>query len=348
LTHPVKQTAGEIFLDQFELESVIPIQTTKDFLLSGINRVICHKAKIIILDSNTTSIFVIDANTGKVEARISRKGRGPGESLHIIDIAFDERTEQILAFNDYNKLLYFNLNGAFLKEEKITDELFSEIICDSGKVIFYNASEGYGCFPYSTSSYDLQDKSWEKAGKDTKVDFPVRGYGCLLVRSKNIWFTPVLDFGLHLLNDGEIEIPYILDQKPLSDEVREKSVSDIASFYHEVSERDILYSIHSVRETERFIIFKSNRRNGFLMMNKKESKLFWEEYVKDANLGLELTRYFPHNSDDNRVMFVVHAYEWVERSLHNSDSTPEQTRKKIDNVKVTEESNPILIFYREK
>lgn len=348
LTHPVKKTTGEVFLDHFELEAIMPIETTKDFLLSGINRVIYHKTKIIILDRSATSIFVIDANNGKVETHIHRKGRGPGESLNILDIAFDDKSEQILVFNDYYKLLYFDLKGSFLKEEKITDESFDEIVYDNGKVIFYNAGDGYGCFPHSVSFYDLQDKSWKKVGEDRKVDFPVRGYGRSLVKSKNIWFTPVLDFGLHRLNDGEIEVPYKLDQKPLSDEVREKSISDIVSFYREVSDRDILHSIHSIRETEKFIIFKSNRRDGFLMMSKKESKLFWEERVEDTNLGLESMRYFPHNGDDNRIMFVVNAYEWVERSPEDADNIPEQIRKKTDNVKVTEESNPILVFYKEK
>ncbi|MDR1170813.1 MAG: 6-bladed beta-propeller, partial [Bacteroidales bacterium] len=291
---------------------MVPVETTHDFLLADVDRVIFYKNKIIILDTGAASIFVVDASTGKVETHIHRKGRGPGDSMDIYDIAFDDRLEQILVFNNYKKLLYFALDGSFLKEEFITNESFNELTYDNGKAIFYNAGEGYGCFPYSLGIYDLQDHSWEEAGKDQKVDFPVRSYGCLLVKSKNIWFTPVLDFGLHRLNGNKIEVPYKLDQKPLSDELREKSISDILSFFREVADHDILHSINSIRETDHHIIFQTNR-SGFLMMNKKEPKLFLEESVKDAYLGLELIRYFPHDGDDNRIMFVVFADKWLER-----------------------------------
>jgi hypothetical protein len=347
LSHPVKKTTGEILHSSFELERIVPIETTQDFLLVGANRVIFHNNKIIILDRHTISIFVVDASTGKVETHIHRKGRGLGESRNICDIAFDDKLEQILVFNDYEKLLYFTLDGHFLKEESI-NELFDELTYDNNKVIFYNVGEGYGCFPYSVSFYDLPGKSWEKVGKDQKVDFPVRGYGCLLVKSKNIWFTPVLDFGLHRLNGNKIEVPYKLDQKPLSDELREKSISDIRSFYSEVADRDVLHSIHSIRESEKFIIFKSNRRTGFLMLNKNNSELYWESIVNDEHLGLELRSYFPHDGDDNRIMFVVSADEWLERTPQNTENIPEHLREKIDRVKVDEESNPVLIFYKEK
>jgi hypothetical protein len=240
LSHPVKKSAGEIFHRGFELERIVPVETTHDFLLASVDRVIFYKNKLIIFDKHTTSIFVVDASTGKVETHIHRKGRGPGDSMNIYDIAFDDRLEQILVFNNYKKLLYFALDGSFLKEEFIIDKLFDELLYDNNKVIFYNEGEGYGCFPYSLGIYDLQDHSWEEAGKDQKVDFPVRGYGCLLVKSKNIWFTPVLDFGLHRLDGSKIEVPYKLDQKPLSDELREKAISDIRSFFREVADHDIL------------------------------------------------------------------------------------------------------------
>ncbi|MDR1153521.1 MAG: 6-bladed beta-propeller [Bacteroidales bacterium] len=346
LLHPDKKTTGEVFHSSFELERIVPVETTHDFLLANVDRVIFYKSKIIILDTSTTSIFVVDASTGKVETHIHRKGRGPGDSMNICDIAFDERLEQILVFNDYKKLLYFTLDGSFLKEEFI-NESFDELTYDNSKVIFYNVGEGYGCFPYSLSIYDLQDHSWEKAGEDQKVDFPVRSYGCLLVKSKNIWFTPVLDFGLHRLNGSKIEVPYKIDQKPLSDELRGKSISDILSFFREVADHDILHSINSIRETDHYLIFQTNR-SGFLMMNKKEAKLFREECVKDAYLGLDLIRYFPHDGADNRIMFVVFADQWLERSPQNTENIPEHLREQIDRVKVDEESNPVLVFYKEK
>jgi hypothetical protein len=347
LSLPVTQTTGQIFCNNFEIETIIPIETTSEIFFARFDRVIFYKNRIIIADQQTTSVFVVDASTGKVETHIQRKGRGPGESIRIRDIAFDDRLEQILLFNNSEKLLYFALDGSFLKEEKI-DGLFENIVYNNGKLIFYNIAKGYSCYPYSLSIYDLHNQSWSKAGKDQKVDSHLRNYGRSIIKSKNIWFTPMLDFGLHVLNDDEIRIPYKLDiQQRLTENLRQKAISDFPSFSGEIRERKILHTIASVRETDKFIIFKPNL-SGFLMMNKEDSNLFWEEYVEDPNLGLILRNYFPHDGDDNRIMFVINADEWLRRSLANKDNVPEHLREKIDRVKVDEESNPVLIFYKEK
>jgi hypothetical protein len=84
------------------------------------------------------------------------------------------------------------------------------------------------------------------------------------------------------------------------------------------------------------------------MLNKNNSELYWESIVNDEHLGLELRNYFPHDGDDNRIMFVVSADKWLERTPQNTENIPEHLREKIDRVKVDEESNPILVFYKEK
>jgi len=349
LNVPDEETMGQYFLENFELEDLVPIETTNEFLLSGIkNDVIYYKEKIIIADQVTSSIFVVDAFTGKIETKICRRGRGPGESNIILSIAFDEINEKIIVYNDYKKLIFFGLDGSFIKEERAENFLYDNIIYDNGKIIFYDAGKGHGCLPYLISIYDIQDKTWKNIGNDKIVEFDLRQHGRLLIKSKNIWFAPVLDLGLYMLNDDEISVPYMLDKKPLDDNLRHESVynPDPFVFIKEVGNRNIMYCVHSIRETEKFIIFKTNKF-GFFMLNKNESKLCWVS-LYDERLGIELWTYYPHNGDDNRIMFVVDADKWLERTTQNADKIPEHLKEKIINIKVNEESNPILVFYKEK
>jgi len=346
---PDKKPVDSWMNDNLELDKIVSIETTDDYVIGNIKRVILYKDKLIILDRVLPSIFVLNVDDGKIETHISRKGRGPGESNIIYDVAFDDKLEQILAFNDYGKLLYFDLKGNFLKEENV-DGLFENISYNNGNVIFYNISEGNTCFPYTISLYNLAKKSWKKLGKETEVDFPhIRGYGRLLVKSKNIWFSPVLSLEMNMMHSDTIKALYRLDVKnKLTDELKDKVNSDIRSFLNEIRERDILFAIQSIRETEKYLVFNTNL-SDFMMMDKKTLELHRALMMEDKHLGLRLINYFPHDGDDNRIMFIVSSDQWMNRKSDGYD-VPEKLKAEIEKVKLSKdyESNPILLFYKEK
>jgi len=343
LSIPMVSKNDSYFKNNFEIEKIIAIETTDEYLLSGIKRIIRYKDKLIILERKGVEIFVVNVGTGKVETHINRRGRGPGESMHVCDIAFDNEKEQILIFNDYEKLLYFGLDGSFIGEEKI-GRLFENIIYDKGKIAFYNVREGYSCFPHSINIYDPQNKSWENIGKDTKIDFPIRGNGCLMVKSKHIWYSPILSSDLCMLGNHQIDIPYTLNMLSLPDDLKKKAASNPLSFIQDKRQTEIIYYIHSIRETENFLIFKTNF-SGFLTMDKKDSELHWTLQTANEEIGVVMD-YFPHDGDDNSILFIIRPDEWFKRQ--SNQSMESYLRKQIDALNVNEESNPILVFYKEK
>jgi hypothetical protein len=344
-----QQQENQWIKNNLELDGIVPIETTDEFLLSGIKRVILYKDKLILLDRRQPNIFVVNAYTGKVETFINNRGIGPGESRQIRDIAFDDKREHILVFNDFNKLIFFSIDGKFLKEEKV-DKLFENITYDKDNVFFYNDCVGYSCYPHSINVYNLTDQKWKMLGMNKKVDFNVRGRGCLLVKSKNIWFTPVLDYGLHVLINDTIKVPYQLDvKKTLTDELIKKSVSDFPAFNQYVFENNIFFGIQSIRETENFLIFSTNFP-ALMMMDKNTLNLQETGYVEDKYLGIQLFNYFPHDGDDNRIMFVVRPEEWKRRKPYNGDGMPEHLKAQIENTSalLRSDNNPILVFFKVK
>lgn len=335
------------FREYFELETVIPIETTDDFLMGdGVKRVIFDKDKLIILDRRS-AIFVVDYATGKILTHIYRIGAGPGESKIIIDISFDEQTETILAFNDYKNLLFFDLKGNFIKQEKF-EKLYDNIIYDEGSVLFYNYGEGYSCYPYVIEKYNLQNRTLKKFGSDDKLDFPMRLYGRHIVKSKNIWFGIPFDFDLNKFSDSKIEGIYKLDPdlpRLTKDEMMLAS-TDPMKFFD--VRKNSMYGIGAIRETEHYLIFISSGR-GFFILNKETNEIHWEDHVNETSLGLRLLNYFSHDGDDNRIMFFVRPSEWLRRNKDaNMADIPTALKEKINSLVINEEDNPILIFYREK
>ena len=155
---------------------------------------------------------------------------------------------------------------------------------------------------------------------------------------------------MNMLRGDSIKSVYHLDVKnKLTDELIMNANSDMSSFMTDTRKRNILYNIQSIRETEKHLIFNTNL-SGFMMMDKNTLELHRAQMMRDEYLGITLLNYFPHDGDDNRMMFVVTSNEWMRRKPYQGDDMPENMKAEIEKVKVRKdfESNPILVFYKEK
>jgi hypothetical protein len=346
---------SKIFKSIFELEAVLPIETTDEYLISdNLSRVIRYKEKLFILD-NKSNIIIVNASTGKAENLIRYKGNGPGESNQIMDIAIDEDNDNILVFNDYQKLVYYDMQGTFLKEERF-EKLYANIIYDKGNILFYNNVKGYSSYPYSIDVYSLNDKTMKIIGDNERyIPFSFRLYGRPIVKSKNIWFGNSLDFDVCRFIENKIEKAYRLNtEMPVITEDKLDYMASHTNLLVSEMTKGFMFGISSIRETEHFLMFISkSEHNGFFILNKTTNEIFWEEDpIDETDLGKKLRNYFPHDGDDNRIMFVIPADEWVlyEKlgKRATTDNLSKELKDKIKSMNITEDDNPILLFYREK
>lgn len=338
----------EYFGRNFEIETVLPIETNDNSLISGVKKVVTYKDKVILFCDIEKKIFILDSNTGNIVNTIFRRGNGPGESNVIIDIAFDESSEHILIYNDYYKLLFYDMQGEFLGEEKVGDH-YGNMTCDNGEVIFYNKSEGYSCYPYRLKIFNSKNKVWREIGNDKKIDFPIRSQGLQMVKSKRTWFTAPLDFETRIFENNEIKTPYRIDIpiSGLNESLIEKSISDPTGFFIEISMGNIIYNINSVRETEKHLVFRSNHGDIFLI-NKSDEKIYWRKNKGNSFANISLENYYPHEGDDNRIMFIIPAEKWTERNITFFADMSNSIKEKLNQMEINEDDNPILVFFKEK
>ncbi len=345
LNVPVNSTKT-YFKEHFNFESFVAIETTDSFLVSDIKKVVRSDDNILLLSGNR-SVFLIDAHSGKVKVCIDKYGNGPGESKRIIDIAFNEELGQILLYNDFYKLLFFDLKGDFLSEVKV-DGMYENITYRRGEVLFFNKLNGYSCCPYMLTIYDLKNKRWRTVGDRTKIDFPIRSRGLQMVNSKRVWFNAPLDYKLYCFEDDAPVAQYQLDisMAKLSDNLIKKSISDPQTFFNEVSMGKIIYSLNSLRETERFLIFGSNQA-GLFLLDKEENKLYVDEFFVDDIFYINSGDYYPHEGDDDSIMFLLTADRWINHP-ELMLGLPTEWRNKANTLNIKEDDNPILFFFKEK
>ncbi len=340
LSIPDSHLDGNYFKNCFEIAEIIPIKTDDSFLISDIKKIIRYNDKIILFSKGTSHVFIIDAFTGNVEREIIMQGRGPGESRSILDIAFYAELEQIIIHNDFNKLLFFDLSGKFIFEEEV-GEPYEGISIHAGELVMHNSLLGYSCFPYSFKIYNIKDRVWREVGGGDKVDFHIRSQGLNLVKSKKIWFTAPLDYRLFVLEDDEISSMFELDipEYAINSDIAKLSISNPMSFFQKVLENNLIYSINSIRETSNFIVFKSNQP-GIFIINKKNNTVYWDRSFSRQSL-LSSVGYYPHEGDDNKVMFILSPHSYTQGTAPEVDAI-------IDSFDIKEDDNPILIFFREK
>src|SRR5690606_30935474 len=178
----------------------------------------------------------------------------------------DEQFQQILIYNDYSKLLFFDLKGQFLSELQV-DEIYEEMNWQDGKVFFHNKLEGYSSYPYSLKILNIENKTWEDVGNNRKVDFPIRIQGRQMVRSKQLWFTAPLDFNLFNYEKNYTRTPYELSflNSEINESLVNMSVSDPQKFFQEVMTKKQIYGINAIRETNVYLIFRSNQEGIFIL-----------------------------------------------------------------------------------
>lgn len=127
----------EVFLSELTDTLIyLELKTPKDIVISRIGDVIRANDYWIVRSLAGICLFT---NDGVFVRQIGRKGQGPGEYLQIRGMDFDSTNNEILLV-DSQKILFYDLNGNFLRHIKITNDYFYNIgITDS---VLWTASLG--------------------------------------------------------------------------------------------------------------------------------------------------------------------------------------------------------------
>lgn len=107
----------------FDGISYIPLQTDSNFLVGKVDKLLVTDDYIFIMDRKISrSVFCMDKEGHKVFS-LNKSGKGRGEYVSMNDIAFDAAKKELIIHCDIRKkLLYYNMHGAFLREESVPYE----------------------------------------------------------------------------------------------------------------------------------------------------------------------------------------------------------------------------------
>ena len=99
--------------DYFSHIELIPLATSKDFLIGMCEEIIYYQGRYYVLDQQQHKVFVFD-DTGKFVFQINKRGQGPGEYTAIRSIFLNSFTNTIDIL-DLNFILSYDLSGRYIK-----------------------------------------------------------------------------------------------------------------------------------------------------------------------------------------------------------------------------------------
>ena len=336
-----KKTNTNLISESLLLSNIVALETVDASLIKHIKRVIKYDDKLIVLNSGIE--VLIFNKDGKFLNKINKRGNGPAEYTNIVDIALDDNNENIIIYSDNFKLLIFDLMGNYVSQVNTIDigKIYERIIYDNNLLYFFNPLNRKD--ENLIEVFDLKNNEYkENMFSDKSIDFMLRPMGVSIVKSKSIWYVVPLSNKLSSISQQKKHIIDI-DNFGVSRRILDLQYKDHKKFMSEIYNNKICFGLSSIRETDQSIYFRSNRHD-FIKLDKRNNYIEWMQFSADPHNKIKKMSYFPHDADDNEIMFIANqdSFEDFDLLIDNNHLAQKHT----ESIK-KEEMNPILVFYKE-
>lgn len=121
----------------FEEVNYTPLETTKESMIGEINKLVVTDNRFYILDKILAKTLFVFDKTGSFIFKLKVTGKGPGEVLELRDFCIYKNQLLLL---DYRKVLFFDLDGNFIREKKIDFDPENISVLNDQNVFLFNNS----------------------------------------------------------------------------------------------------------------------------------------------------------------------------------------------------------------
>jgi len=290
--------------------------------LSSINKILKVKDGFVCLDKKQHAIFLIDSNY-IVKRKIGELGEGPGEYIKIRDLTYNRDTDELLVLcTDQMKVIYFNLEGKFLKENRITQ---------IGQYIEWTPNGIYLYSDYPNNEDEINylyvlDNNC-KVKKSMKPYFKIPPYtmataGGINTSGSEILFNPPLNDTIEVINQrNKVIRKWIINfgNSKLPESVKNDDVGFLSKGFTYAYLENKIFNINNSLLAFNFV-YKSRISNA--VYDTKYNRLYSNHNRADSSLNLWSLIKYPvlANEQDAKLYYSVNSEsipDWLE---NNRDS----------------------------
>ena len=335
--------------------SFVKLETTGDNLIGAISQILFVNNKIIVVDFDVSKTITVYDESGKYLNNIGKLGQGPGEYAYLGHVTLTPDKSMVVVVDmGSGYLKYFGLDGNFVKSKK-TPFWFSSCEFITDEIIAGNYDGGNTLYGENNSQYkpqliitNLQGnvfhsgfKSYYNKKFTMSTMMPLRKF-----EDKVFYSPPFSDTIYHLTQKG-IHPEYHLNMNRTKPLIINADMTN--EYYHEYTENNPMFNGEIIELKDATMINISERYKNwsrFIIYSKKQDKIF----SCTGTLSNPFFRIFSvpkaRYKDD---MIVVD--ERASNIIANRNIFYQLGEKNIvDKLfkDLTEDSNPVLFFYKIK
>jgi hypothetical protein len=336
--------------------NLIPLETPLDkdeSLLDAIYKVIATDSNIYIYDKFKGGGLVVFDNEGKFIRRIPN-GPGPGELSRLYDIDYDANENKLIAYV-HSFLLHYTSDGEFIKRERLPFGFYNFMVTPDGYLFKTLDKQGNGHLQ-NLENYTLlvTDKNFaiKSAGLPYyESDLNYTGYNYLYRNGNELTVTQRFTDTIYqyFYQTGRLKAKYVLDysQKAFPKRLLQE---DSKMFFDEARQNDYYYYLGEYLETPgHTVFFLKNDYIGQKIIVYRDRKT---GHLQGGTFGLcDAINEIPSMSfpiATSGDFFIACHYPNKNDSSVSKNSSVLSDGDKEKLKKVTEDDNPVLVFFKLK
>ena len=346
----------------------VPLETKDNVLIGNIDKLFFYENRIFVVDMfKSKSVFIFN-DEGQFINKISRFGYKIDEYRSFRDVELDKKTKQLVLYDrNGGKMLFFDLDGEFIRTQRLSFRFLNFKIFPNGNYLFY------------VDTY-ANDFNQEIAGQSLIIGHPqgkiyFRGLPfCSFLYDLNFYakfglaindcsndyeyISPRLSNAIyHVESTGELKKLYQI-HLPLGCMEEYMQHINPMHFVEEISNTEYYFSIGDRVLINDFMFYfyflNSVRKINEIWYNRTTGKYYcirnkFSLSGKIINVPMPLYSYNDNligAIDASQVVKSKTSFLEAHRTENNKDLFPEYMLEKIEAM--TEDDNPLLMFYKIK
>lgn len=339
----------------FSSYKLIPLETSEEFLIGNIDRIIKCPGCYCIQDRENANVFIFEEN-GKFRCKLGNKGHARNEHLDAWSIAYDEKNEQIVMLDlTGRRLLSYDLMGNLKKVASLFflyhDMAFlgDDILC-----LTESASNGFS---------DIIDLSRlvlaDKMGKPIRRGFPITemirknfNYGNKLAQYKDkAYFSDLLSDTIWEVSGKEmapILNMTVNESQRFSKDEKENMTDHIFEMRHAKQPHTIQIHISSEYIALPVAIPRAGGLIALMLISRKSNR---QKFVGISTNHTRLDSYLPITgpdgfADDSTLIYTIQPNTILLGASNTpiKDHLSKEERELLKNLKP--DDNPVLLLER--
>jgi hypothetical protein len=331
------------FTDHFSGWKLIPLQTTPKSLIGNIRRITVFKSNYYILDRQTNSVLIFNSE-GKFFNKIQKLGDKKGEYRGLMDFTINEAENQIiLSSHKPMKLLFFDLEGNFIKEERLPD-LLNNLSLSGPNLFFTNITIGDDHLLFYKNLETNKERKILRLMKNSRY-FEAFHLGTPTITKgmrTNISFA--YSDTLYEAQGDHVIAKYRIDfgDMHLPTDLIEKNTPP-SEIFRLAAANNYGFGITNFKEFKNIVYFSYGPNISVIYNKKNKQTVAFKGVTNDENFLL--FNPFVHDGNDNKLITVYSANEIVRlidaaKASNMMDSLP-VVYKRLEN-EISKVSNPVL------